>query len=484
MYSFWFRIFLIISVIPIFNNILLSKVSSVRTMQKFANNAIYFFTLLILSYLFLFYSDNKGYSLTLFYLSRGIPVVFSVNSINIMFSFVIVSCIFFFNMFFQNYFSNLNIEDRYVYYNRQMSFLYLFCILASFSQNIIVTIILHTTILIFSFFLISYSDLKDFRKKYASVFVAGFAANVVLLISFLCYFIYNDYSAVLAIQSVKKLDSLVPLYWLEVIFFLLIAAHFCGHNYMVFDEKFYHEDLLPIFVINFIPFVVLNTFIFLKVLFYVFYNNLSNIGLYFYYAEFFVVALFIVSVVFLIKHIKDNLKYPTLYNIANFMVFLSQILFVNSEKDIMNIFSYFLLFVFAVVISTLVFVGFLLSMLKTETRCISLLSKMHGNIVLFSMLCMLLPPLVNIIAWFSSDFHNLNIFYIVNFVEIIFMIGVHIAYVILLFKVEPKNTKKKREPLSKSMLISLFAPQTAAIAMFCIVFLARNQITNFIMFYK
>ena len=482
MYQILFKILLFLPIAGILNSKFMNNNAPV---QKIINTAIYSCIVFLSFYGVFSLKQYNFYSLNLFTISKNVSAIFTINSFNIIFCFVFSVILFFFNFIFQNYFDYLNLAQKYRLYNVQMSYLSWFYILIIFSQNIIIASFLYILILIYSFFFITNPELKEFRNRYSFIFLISCLTSVILIAMSGFYSLYNNGSVIFAIQNIKKIDSLLSIYWLTTILFLLILVIFCGPIYLIFKEKFYYEDFLPLFVLYVFPFIVFNTLIFFKVLYYIFYNNINNIGLYFYYCGFFMPIIFILACFFSIKYIKNNLKFIILFNVCNFLVFISQLLLVTSEQEIINAFSYFLLFIGSITLNVLAYSGILFLLLKTETILVNNLYKKYKLELNFYMFCLGFPLIINIISFFSLNFHNFNIIYFFNLIELVVLIVIYCIDLIFNYK-KIDNPKNNKEPINvkKDILVKFFVPQVAFLAVFLFLFLMREQIFRFIIFYK
>ena len=179
LYHILFKIFITFPILGIINSFLFKKYYKI---QKFFNNIIYLCLILLNILIFIYYIKYGSYNLYLFYISKGIPIIFSINSFNLISVFILVISIFFLNDTFQNYFNLLEISEKYILYNKQMSFLYYIYILFILSSNIVINIYLFMLIMFFSYYLIINPDLVEFRKRYSLNFSLTISINIILFI--------------------------------------------------------------------------------------------------------------------------------------------------------------------------------------------------------------------------------------------------------------------------------------------------------------
>lgn len=449
--------------------------------QKRINNIVFFSVLIFCFILMIFYLINGTNYLKLFSISREVPIIFSSEPFNLSFGIFVSLVIFYFNYVFQDSFSLLNLPDKYVLYNQQMSCLYILYILLSFSHNIVVSLLLYTLILIYSYFLITNPDLKDFRKDYSVVLTISFISSMIFLCIVGFYFIYNG-DNLFTFQNMDKLEN-IEIYWLLVILFLLILINLSGPIYFIFKEKFYYEDLLPMLAILVFPFVIFNTFLFTKILYYVFYNNISNVGLYFYYSGFFLIFIFLLLLALNLKYIKNGVKFVLLFSFMHYIVFFSQFLFLNTDYELTRLFVNFLLLILAITISILAYAEVLFELLKCDTTNSGNLykySKTNINLYIFSAF---LPILVNLFSFITLDFNNFNILYFINLLElfvVFFLFLIHIA-IILRKKNDNEEEHKKITKILQEEGTTNCKMQILFIVIFIFLFLLNNTIVEFIL---
>lgn len=451
-------------------------------LQKRINN-ITFFTMIIFCFILaIFYLINGETYLNLFSISREVPIIFSSDSFNLSFGIFISLIIFYFNYIFQNSFNLLNLSDKYNLYNRQISCLYALYILLSFSHNIVISILLYTLILIYSYFLITNPDLKDFRKDYSVVLTISFVSSMIFLCIVGFYFIYNG-DNLFTFQNMKNLEN-IEMYWLLVVLFLLILINLSGPIYFIFKEKFYYEDLLPMLTILVFPFVIFNTFLFTKILYYVFYNNISNVGLYFYYSGFFLIFIFALLFLLNIKYIKNGVKFVLLFSFINFVVFFSQFLFLNTEYELTKLFVNFLLIIFSMTITVLSYTEILFELLSCNTTNTGNLYKYSKSKINIYILSSFLLVMTNFISFITLDFNNFNILYFFNLIELFLVLFLYIAHIAIILRKKIDNEEEDTKIINalKDNRISFGSRmQIIFIIILILLFFLNSTIVDFIL---
>lgn len=477
LYNFFFIMILTIPFVGLLNSLL---TNNNFVLQKRINNCVFFSVILLCLLLMICYSFNGINSINLFSISRNVPIIFSSEPFNLSFGIFMSIIIFYLNYLFQDSFNLLNLSNKYVLYNQQIACLYILYIFLSFSHDIVVSILLYTLILIYSYFLITNPDLKDFRKDYSVVLTISFISSMIFLCIIGFYFIYNG-NNLFVFQNISNLEN-IEIYWLLVVLFLLILINLSGPIYFIFKEKFYYEDLLPMLVILIFPFSIFNTFLFTKVLYYVFYNNIGNVGLYFYYSGFFLVIIFLLLLFLNFKYIKNGVKFILLFGLLNFIVFFSQFLFLNTEYELIKLFINFLLLILSITISILSYSEILFELLKLNTintGTIYKYSRLKMNLYFVSAF---LPIFSNFYSFFSLDFNNFNILYLFNLIELFILLLLYIVHIMIVLR---KKTDKKEE--DEDILKQVrenkinYKFQLLLIITFFIMFFLRNIIFDFIL---
>ncbi len=479
LYYFLFKILLVLPILGIVNSTYMNKFFKV---QKIINNIIYILLMVICGYVLIMFAAYGKYDLKLFAIARDIPIVFSANSINLMFGMFMSIVVLFLNLVFQNSFNYLNLPDKYVLYNRQISYLYFFYILLSFSSSIVVSIFIYLLILIYSFFLITNPDLKEFRKNYNIVFCISFICSMVFILIAAFYFFYNE-NSLFVFQDINGFDT-VSGYWVLFVLFLLLLVNISGPFYLIFKEKFYYEDFLPLFTIFFFPFMFFNTFLFIKIIYYVFYNSFDAIKIYFHYSEFFMILLFLTACFFAGKFIKNSIKFILLFSVMNFIVFVSQILFVTTNIEVVKVFSSFLLFMLSILLIVLSYAGVLFLLLKLDITDMTILYKNSKTELNFYIFCLFMPILMNLLSFFDLNLYNFDILYLINLVEILILFIFYMVYIFLSLNKKLKDDAKKPNDVLPIDRIMFFVPQIILLFIFLFFILLKSQIVKYIVFYK
>ena len=478
LYHILFNVFLFLPFFGIVNSVFLN---SFKSIQRTINNSIYICSTVICAYILILFSAYGEYDVYLYTVSKNIPLAFSANSFNLMFGFFILLIFTFINITFQKYFEYLNLPDKYKLYNKQFACIVFFCTLLSFSHSILLTIFLYISIIISSYFLITNPDLRDFRKKYS----ISFSTSFILCIFFMCilgfYYKYTE-NTFFTLNNLDKLKN-IPSYWLAIIFVLLVLPIFFAPIYLFFKDRFYYEDFLPVFIIFFIPFVFCNTFLFFKVFYFIFYNSLKDITFYFFITNIIVIVLFILSCIFCIKNIKNNLKFTTLYCVSVFVVFLSQILFIHDNIELSYIFSNFLFLMLFITLSVLSNCGILFLLLKYGVTDTNILYKKTKNELNFHIICLFLPIIILIISLFNFNFNIRNVFCLINIIEIIILFFLYIFYVF--YSINKKDIDKNKKPKEINInKLNIFIPQIILTIISFALIILKSQIAKFIIYYK
>ena len=266
--------------------------------------------------------------------------------------------------------------------------------------------------------------------------------------------------------------------------FLLILINLSGPIYFVFKEKFYYEDLLPMLVILIFPFIIFNTFLFTKVLYYVFYNNISNVGLYFYYSGFFLIVIFLLLLFLNFKYIKNGVKFILLFGFLNFIIFFSQFLFLNTAEELAKLYVNFLLLVFGVTISILSYSAVLFELLKLNTTSIGTVYKYSKLKVNLFFIAEFLPIFMNFYSFLSLDFNNFNVLYFINMLELFVLLGVYITHIIITVRKKTNNIEEEKQIIEKLQqgggIVSDYKIQMTLISVFYTLFSFRSMIMDFI----
>lgn len=481
MLKLYYLLFQILLVFPVFGLLNSAFVNKFPKIQRIINNCVYIILSALCATVLIFFTEYGRYDVYLFTMARHVPLAFSANSLNLMFGFFMSVFIIFLNMVFQNSFGYLNLADKYKLYNKQMASLYFLCMLLSFSHSILLTVFLYVSIIMASYFLITNPDLKEFRKKYSIVFSTSLIVSIIFMCMLGFYYKYTG-NTFFSLQNVSKLKS-VSGYWLVFVFILLIASNFCAPIYFIFKEKLYYEDLLPVFTILTIPFIFCTTFLFIKTAYFVFYNSLTEVEIYFLFTNVFVFLLFILSCVFTIKYIKNNIKFIILYCFSCFIVFLSQMLFINTSGELVNVFATFLLLMLSLCLSVLSYSGILFLLLKlgiTDTNILYKSSRIELN---FHVFCLLVPILILLVSFFDLDLQKFYTMYFINLIEIFSLFGIYIAYIVFTINKQVKNTEKVSFNDNKER-IKFFAPQVALFVFIVFFLLLKSQIARFVLYYK
>ena len=476
LYYFLSKIFLLIPAIAVLNSFTLNKFFNI---QKIVNDVAYS-AFAVLAFVLLFFCNTYGnYDFTLFFISMKNPIIFSINSFNLSFGIIFSMCFVCLNFFFHNSFDFLKLVDKYRLYGKQISFLLFFSVLLIFSHNVIVSAFFYIGVLLSSLFLLTNPELKEIRKGYSMTFLTGLISATILIAVFSFYF-YSNNNLLFVIQNIKN-ASFTSIYYVISSLILLCLIVFSFPIYKFFKEKLYYEDFLPAFIIYFFPFVFLNTFLFVKITYYLFNNEFNNLGLYFYYIGFAVVALFIFSIVSAILEIKNSLKFTLLFNLANFLILLSQILFSNSDVELIKSFSKFMVMTVAIFCNIYSYSGVLFFMLNSGTTYANVLYKKSKLELNFHVLTLFMPIFINILYFMQLNFHNFNVLYFINLLEIVAIFVVFCVFLYFFLVKEPNlnNVPNLKEITDLQDLKFFIAPVFMFIIMI-VIFSFRSDIVKII----
>ena len=482
MLKLYYLLFKILLALPIFGILNSTLLNNFAKTQKIINDSLYLMISLICSVVLVCFTEYGRYDFYLFTMSRNVPLAFSANSFNLMFGIFLSLLILSFNTVFQSSFSRLNLDEKYKLYNIPVATLYFLCILLSFSHSILLTLFIYASIIIASYFIITNPDLREFRIRYSVIFSASLIGVIIFMCMLGFYYKYTG-NTFFTLQNTNKLNN-ISAYWLVFVFIILIASNFCAPFYLIFQEKFYYEDLLPVFTIFFIPFVFCNTFLFIKTAYFVFYTSIHNVDIYFFYTNFLVILLFFVACGFLIRHIKNNIKFPLLLGVSCFMIFLSQMLFINSNSELVNIFSSFLLLMLCISLAVLTYSGVLFILLKTGITDTNILYENSKKELNFYTFCLLLPILVLLISFFDLGLYNSKPIYFINLAEIFILFIVLIVHIFMLISKKVQNNPRIKLNITKKEKLKFFISQIGLLIIILFFFVLRNQVAKFILYYK
>ncbi len=475
-YYFLSKIFLLIPILAIISSFSLNKYVKI---QKIVNNITYSSFTVVL-FLLLFFSNIYGqHEITLFNISTKNPVIFAVNSFNLSFGVILSICILCLNYTFQNSFSFLKLVDKYKFYNKQITFLLFFTLLLIFSHNVLISMFCYIAVLLSSLFLLTNPELKEIRQNYSTTFLVGLISTTFLIIVFSFYFYLNN-NLLFVIQNINN-ASFASIYYVALSLILLYLIVFSLPIYLFFKEKLYYEDFLPSFIIYFFPFVFLNTFLFIKITYYLFNNEFNNLGLYFYYIGFALVGLFIFSLVSAISEIKNALKFTLLFNLSNFLIFLSQVLFVNSDLELIKSFSKFIVLVLAIFSNIFAYSGVLFLLLNSNTTSAYILYKKSKIELNFYILTLFAPVFINVLYFMELNFYNFNVLYFINLIEIAAIFIIFCIFLYFFFIKEPnlKNTPNLKE-VSDLQIFKFFIAPLFIFILMLVVFYFKNEIVKII----
>lgn len=465
------KILFLLPIIPVISNYFLSN--SVKA-QKMANITSYAIFTIAMCILYVFCISFGGYNFTILSFSFGNLLSFSMNTFNLSFGIIISVCFLFFLYNFQNSFEYLKLSKKAILYKEQFLFILLFFFLGIFSNNIISSFFYYILTIISCLFLLKNPELKDLRKKYSITFLLGLSTAILLIIIFSNYYLNYNHSLEFRIQSLRNV-SFYSVYYVVSSLILLSIGVFIYPIYHFIKEKLYYEDFLPTFIIYFFPFTFLGIFLFIKITYFLFYNDFNNLSLYFYYIQYILTILFILSVVFSIINIKNSLKFTILFNVSNFLVFLSQVLFAVSPIEFKKSLLKFTIYIPLVFSSILAYSGILHYLLNSGTNSIQILykkSRIQINFYLFLLLSLIM---LNSFNYSKLNFFNFNLFYFVNLLEIISLFFVFFAFIyfLLMKKIEVKKNMELKE-ISIQQLSSFFIPTVITFVLFLILFFYNN----------
>ena len=478
LYQIFSQIFLFLPIIPVISNCFLTEKME---LQKKINISVYSVFLVLLCGLYFFCAMYGEYYFTLLSFSFDGLLSFSVNRFNLFFGIITTATLLPFIYTFQNSFVFLKLTKKAVLYLEQFLCILLFTYLIIFSNNIITSFFYYILLLISALFLLKNPELKDLRNRYLITFLLGLISAILLIILFSSY--YYSYNNILFRLQNPRNVSFYSIYYVISSLVLLSLTAFVYPIYHFIKEKLYYEDFLPSFTIYFFPFIFCGIFLFSKITYFLFYNDFNNLSLYFYYIGYFLVALFITSVVFSILNIKNVLKFTIIFNVSNFLVFLSQMLFVVGPLEFKKYFLNFIVLIPLIFTNILTYSGILFYLLNSGTNSIQILytkSKWQINFYLISLLSLII---FNSVLFYKLNFYNFNVLYFINFIEIVALFFVFFAFIyfLLMKKIEVKKNASLKE-ISKQDLYKYFTPSIIAYIIFLIFFglLIYNKLILFV----
>ncbi|HSQ97529.1 MAG TPA: hypothetical protein VLL98_02300 [Rickettsiales bacterium] len=477
LYYFLSKTFLLIPIFAILGSFTLNKFTKIQNLL----NDISYLSFTSISFLLLIFCSMYGeYEFKLLDISINNPISFAINSFNLTFGAIFSICIIFLNYVFQNSFSFLKLFNKYRLYNKQITFLLFFSLLVIFSNNVVISILIYTFILFSSLFLLTNPELKDLRKGYSLTFLVGLISSIIVIMVFSHYF-YSNNTLLFIKQNIKD-ANFNSIYYTVLSFVFLCSSIFVLPIYFFFKQKLYYEDFLPAFIIYFFPFIFLNTFIFIKITYYLFTNEFNNLGLYFYYIGFILAGLFIFSIIQIIFEIKNSLKFTILFNFSNFLIFLSQLLFINSDLELIKVFSNFIILIVAIFCNIFAYSGILFLLLNSNLNSTYFLYKNKKTELNFYILTLVTPLFLNLLFFIKLNFYNFNILYFINLIEIavLFLLFCIFIYFFLFKKPISKNIPELKTITDLEMLKFFIAP-LFMFFLLIIIFYFNNEIIKIIL---
>jgi hypothetical protein len=473
---------------PIIGLIGIIIINNLKESEKFQNIfSLSFFSLLafLLLTTSVFYIAFGKYSVDVFKISlKQVNLNFIANQFNLIFGLLFVISFMFLDIIFRNSFVIFEIGEKYKLYSKHFFCLCCIYILFIFCDSIILSIMLYMASIISSMFLINNSDLNDIRKAYSTTFFTGMISSIILLIISAFYVNYSgntDFTT-----NIKNFNLFIPDYWLIIILIFLVFLVFIYPLYSIFKEKIFYEDLIPLFLICIFPFTIINTFLLFKFFYGIFFVYAEHIKITTLYIGFFLnLLLFFIALFFIIKHRGNNLKICILSNIIIFLIFFEQFLLISNSKELVLMFSNFLVLILIMILTIVSYSNILFVMLKTKIINIKLLYEKYRTEILFYLLSLFLLIFFNFISFFSLNFHNFSILYLINFIQIFLTFILFITYIyILLFKKNVKQIDKKSSDIEERERFSMLIPQIVLLVLISIIFVFKYQIYRSLIFLK
>jgi hypothetical protein len=393
-----------------------------------------------------------------------------MNTFNLLFSTFFTLFFAFLNVQFQKSFVLLNVQHLYPYYSQQISTIFFVSCLLIFSQNLIISVLLHMIAILSSLFLLYNPDLNDIKKKYAPLFVVGMVSSLTLFI------VVSFFSHLSARFNFSLSIDFLQSYWLIPLLFILILATFTWPIYSALREKIFYEDLLPIFVIKFVPFIIINTFVFLKVSIYIFNGSVNK--LLFYYTGFFVILLFLISLYFLLRYMKNYRKFVVVFNVSAFLIFLLHLLLVQNLNELLLFFTNFLVLIIVISVNIFTCSSMMFYMLRVSIPEISSLYSKRKKEVRLYFASLLYLILTLTLMFFDLNFYNFNILYFINLLQILLLFFIFLIYV--LYSILKYKKEREIKPLSSEEESKIFI--TPIVLFFTSVFILviKRPIFNFL----
>jgi hypothetical protein len=465
-------VYLMLPIFIIFNNIVFNKglLAPFKQVQKYLNNICYF-ALSVISLILLLNINNK-FPFSIFFSMENSNVTFIFNEFNLLFGFTFSTLFFFLNWQFQKMFRIMNLSANYSMYNQQLSYIFYITLLIIFSNNMLFDIFFLILLILCTLLFLHNPDLKDIKNKYLYLFSISIVEYILLYIcvAFISY--YN--SGNINFSQLSGLSN----YWVIFVFACFIGFNYIVPSYSILKEQIFYEDLLPLFIIFFIPFVMINTFLFMKTMIYVFDENIDK--LHFYYIGFFMVFLFLVSLYPLLKQFKNNRKFVIMFNMSTYIVFSSQLLFIIKEKEILQFFVNFIYFIFMITVNILTCCSVVFLMLKTNVANTSSIYKVHKNEIRFHLFTIFAIVMMLPFTFYTTNFHNFNILYLVNLLEMLILLIIFFVYIYFCLYKKPSKEKELLN-VDKDAIVDMFIVPIVSFIVFLMFLFFKNQVT-FILF--
>lgn len=426
-------LFLSLPCVIIVNNIITNvfyKNDPNHTTNKTINTCIYS-TLFILSIVLLIMTGN-GFRLTLIPITKNMVISFTLNTFNLIFCGFFCLLFLFFNYQFQKSFILLRLESIYILYNLQLSFLFYACFLLIFSHNLVISVLLYMLVIFSSLLLLFNYDLKDIKNRYATPFVIGMSTCILLLIAIAMFSYFSQRFTYVA----TELES----YWLLPLLFALIYVNFMWPIYLIFKERIFYEDMLLIFIIDFVPFILINTFLFVKISVFMFSGNYKP--LLFFYTGFFAIIPFLISIYPLLSQLKNNRKFVILFGVSSFLAQISQLFFSRDVEDILLFFTNFMVLVVSVLTAALCYASIMFYMLKLSINETSLLYTKNKKELRFFLITIFNIIVVLCVSFFSLNFANFNVLWLINLFQIFILLIIFVVYVFFCIYKKPSKMKE------------------------------------------
>jgi hypothetical protein len=373
----------------------------------------------------------------------------------------------FLNIQLQNQFYFLSLDDIYAFYSQQFICIFYAAFLIIFSNNLFVTNILYAVLVFSSLLLLHNPDLKDIKNKYSHVFVSGMVACVFLFVGIVFMYFFEKKSTFVVLENNFQ--------YLVYILLPVLLYNFIYPIHSLFKEKVFYEDLVPLSIIVFVPYCVVNIFLFTKTVVFILGENLEKIHII--YSGYFLILLFLVTLYFLIKNFKFNRKFILLYNILSFLTFLTQFSLVRNSTEMLHFYTNFVFFVLIFFLNVLASSSMVFFMFILKAQEMSAVYRMYKKEIRFYLFSLLLTVMFLSMSFFDANMYFFNLMYLLNLIQIFIVL---IVFLVHLYFCIYKRPIKLMETKSKAMLPRIFLPTFVYFLILLLLLMFRTMFFSFL----